>query len=139
MSIPLRTKWLGIRDSDPTTDELAQFGEGAWWFNTTDKRFKWYNGSAIEDLPMAIRTASSDLVTIPIGGGSATVSLSAADFNLSKIGYILDLEVERKAPIVNDVYAPSYGINATGDGVGVTLAAASGTTLSVNVMVLGTP
>ena len=86
-----------------------------------------------------IRSAKSGDVTIPIGGGSATVSLTLSDFNLSRFEVILNVKVERKAPIVNDVYEPSYGFNATGDAIGLTLAAGTGTTLVAEVTVLGNP
>lgn len=130
----VRTKWLGVLSSDPSTTGLEA---GSWWFNSTEKRWKYYDGVEIRVLPLPIKTATSADVTIAIGGGSATTSLSAADFGLTKIEYIMDVEVEREVPIVNDVYAPSYGINATGDAVGITLSAGSGTTLAARVTVLG--
>jgi len=77
-------------------------------------------------------------VTIPVGGGSATASISLSSFGLtSKIEAILSVNVKRQAPVVNDVYAPSVGINATQDAVGITLAAGTGTTLLAEITVLG--
>jgi len=139
MAIPTKPKWLGVRDSDPSTDELNRVGPGAFWFNSTEKRFKWWDGVAIEDLPVAIKGAYSPAITIPIGGGIVTVSISASSFGLSKLLHVLDCRVYRAAPVVPDVYAPSYGVNATGDAVGITLAAGSGTTLYTYVVVLGQP
>jgi len=77
-------------------------------------------------------------LTIPIGGGRATTSLTLSDFGLdTKIEFIVNVNVNRKTPIVNDVYEPSAGINETSDAVGVTLSAGSGTTLATEVTVLG--
>ena len=138
MTVPMKTKWLGIRTADPSTDELTNTGEGSWWYRSDLKRWRWYDGTEIKDLPITIKEATTADITIPIGGGSATVSLTTADFGLSsRIDYILDLKVEREVPIVDDVYAPSYGINATGDAIGITLAAGTGTTLRAAAVVLG--
>ena len=128
-----QTKFLGFLSSDPDPTTIE---EGSWWYNTTEKRWKYYDGSEIKDLPTVIKKASVT-VTIPIGGGLVTTSLSAADFGLTKIERILDVVVHREAPVVPDVYAPSYGINATSDGVGITLGGGTGTTLRVEVTVSG--
>jgi len=86
---------------------------------------------------LSVKTASAT-VTIPIGGGSATASLTLADFNLSyKIEAILHIGVRRQAPIVSDVYSPEGGINAAGNAIGLTLYAGTGTTLSVDAIVAG--
>jgi len=83
-----------------------------------------------------MKTASGSVtVTIPIGGGSATASISKPA-DLSKIGAILTFRVRREAPIVNDVYDPSFGINASQDAVGITLAAGTGTTLTAEALML---
>jgi len=74
-------------------------------------------------------------VTIPIGGGSATASI-AKPATLTGIGAILSFEVVREVPIVDDVYEASYGINASGDAVGVTLAAGTGTTLTARALMM---
>jgi len=77
-------------------------------------------------------------LAIPIGGGRAVTSLTLSDFGLdTKIEFIMNVGVNRKTPIVNDVYEPSAGINDTSDAVGITLAAGTGTTLQAEVTVLG--
>ena len=130
----VRTKWLGVLTADPTTG----LEEGSWWYRSDLKRWRWYDGSEIKDLPITIKEATSADVTIPIGGGSGTTSITITDLGLStRIDYILNLEVERRVPIVNDVYAASYGLNAAADAVGITLAAGTGTTLAAKASVLG--
>jgi len=85
---------------------------------------------------LSVGSASLTL-TIPIGGGRATGSISLASFGLdTKIEYILDVRIDRKTPIVNDVYEPSYGI-VDNTVVGITVAAGTGTTLTANVLVIG--
>jgi len=130
----VKTKWLGVLSSDPDTAGLE---EGSWWYNSSENRWKFYDGNEVRVLPVPIKKATSADVTIPIGGGSATVNVTASDLGLTKIEYVVNLSVKRKAPVVNDVYAPSYGINATNDAIGITLAAGTGTTLAVEVTVLG--
>lgn len=135
MVIPKRTKWLGELAADPSPAEIE---EGSWWYNTTEKRWKFFDGSEIRALPIKIKEAVTPDLTIPIGGGSATASVTIADLGLStRIEWVVDVEVERRAPVVNDVYAPSYGVNATGDAIGLTVAAGTGTTLAVRVVALG--
>ena len=86
---------------------------------------------------LTIKRASTT-VTIPIGGGSATASLTLSNFGLTKkIEVLLSVVVRRQTPIVSDVYAPSAGINASLDAVGLTVYAGSGTTLAVDVTVMG--
>jgi len=83
-----------------------------------------------------IKSASLTL-TIPIGGGRVTGTRTLADFGLNKkIEYIIDVEIDRGSPIVNDVYEPSYGITPA-NTVGITLAAGTGTTLTANILVMG--
>ena len=77
--------------------------------------------------------------TIPIGGGSATGSIDAATFGVSTIDYIVNFSVNRKDPVVNDVYQASYGLNAGADAIGITLAAGTGTTLEAEVEIIGIP
>ncbi|MHC1572237.1 MAG: hypothetical protein ACXQTL_05760 [Methanosarcinales archaeon] len=86
-----------------------------------------------------IRSAKTSDLTIPIGGGIVTASLSLADFGLSRFEVILNVRAIRKEPVVGDVYEPSVGFNATGDAIGLTLAAGTGTTLAAEVDVLGNP
>jgi len=84
------------------------------------------------------KTASATL-TIPIGGGSVTGSITAADLGLSSIDYVVSLRVKREVPIVDDVYQVSYGLNAGLDAVGITVAAGTGTTLTVEAEAGGAP
>jgi len=88
--------------------------------------------------PRRLGKASTADLTIPIGGGRVATSVSLADLGLdSAIEAVLNVNVERKAPIVDDVYEPSAGINATADAVGTTIAAGTGTTLQAELTVLG--
>jgi len=89
--------------------------------------------------PRVIKKASTGLLTIPIGGGSVTASLTTTDLGLSSLELILNVRVIRHDPVVNDVYEPSYGFNASGDAVGITVAAGTGTTLEAEALVLGSP
>ena len=89
--------------------------------------------------PRIIKKVTTPDITIPIGGGSATADLTLSDFGLSTFEVILDVEVERKIPIVDDVYEPSYGFNSGLDAIGITVAAGTGTTLAAEVTVLGIP
>ena len=93
----------------------------------------------LEDINSKIKTAKTSDLTIPIGGGSVTATLTLSDFGLSSFDAILNVEIERKTPIVNDVYEPSYGFNSGLDAIGITLAAGTGTTLAAEVTVLGIP
>jgi len=86
---------------------------------------------------LSVKSASKT-VTIPVGGGSATTSITLSDFGLSsKIEAILNVRITRKTPIVNDVYEPSYGITSSLDAVGLTLYAGTGTSLTVECTVFG--
>jgi len=87
---------------------------------------------------LSLGEATTPSLTIPIGGGTITTSLTLADFGLRKeIEMIVNVKVERLPPVVQDVYTPSYGINTTLDAVGITLSAGTGTSLMVMVVVLG--
>jgi len=80
--------------------------------------------------------AKTGSLTIPIGGGRAEASITLSDLGFdSKTEYVIDVRVERLAPIVNDVYEPSYGISD--NTVGLTLFAGTGTTLRADVLALG--
>jgi len=81
--------------------------------------------------------SASRTVTVPIGGGTVLVTITAADLGFARVDCVLNLRVERLAPVVPDVYSPSYGINATSDAVGITISAGTGTTLRVTVEALG--
>jgi len=88
--------------------------------------------------PRRIAKASTAELTIPIGGGRVTATLTLADFGLAtKIEALISIMVIRKAPVVDDVYEPSGGINATADAIGLTLAAGTGTTLIAEASVVG--
>ena len=132
-----RSKFLGHRSSDPTTEELNLVGPGAWWYREDLGIFKYWDGSEIRYLPVKFKEASSGKITIPIGGGIVTGSIAASSFGLSKILAVVNVRVIRHEPVVADVYAPSVGINATGDAVGYTVAAGTGTTLELVVSVYG--
>jgi len=84
-------------------------------------------------------SSGSGTVTIPIGGGSVTTSLTTSDLGLDtpKIKYILNFRIVKSDPPTTDIYAPQYGINASEDAVGITLAAAVGTTLTFEVRAAG--
>ena len=88
---------------------------------------------------LAVNTAGGTLTfTIPVGGGSATGSISLSNFGLkSKIEGILNVKIKRQAPVTNDVYMPEYGINSSQNAVGITLYAGTGTTLIAEVTVFG--
>jgi len=46
--VPQQAKFLGTVTSDPTNANLLASGEfGWWWFNTTDNKFKFWDGSDI--------------------------------------------------------------------------------------------
>jgi hypothetical protein len=77
-------------------------------------------------------------VTIPIGGGAAFVNFFLSDFGFStEIDAIIHVNVSQIAPITNNVYAPSWGINTNSTALGVTVSAGSGITLGVSVLALG--
>ena len=132
MATPIRTQFLGKLSSDPTPTEAGQ-----WWYNTTEKRWKYYDGEETRILPSRLKKASVT-VTIPIGGGRVNTSLTLTDFGLNNaIEYIINVNVIRRDPIINTVYAPSAGITLNSQAVGLTLAAGAGTTLTAEVTVLG--
>jgi hypothetical protein len=85
----------------------------------------------------SLAKATSSDVTIPIGGGSATSSLTTSDFGLRKIETIVHVRVIRKAPVVNDVYEPSAWVEPDGSAIGLSLFAGTGTTLAAEVVVAG--
>jgi len=86
--------------------------------------------------PRRFRLLTSGVVTIPIGGGRVTTTVSKpADF--TRIEFILHVNVKRLSPEVDDVYEPSVGINATQDAVGLTLVAGTGTTLQAEIGIIG--
>jgi len=74
-------------------------------------------------------------VTIPTGGGSVPVSVTIAE--LSKIYYVAEVRINTD-PKVNEVYVPQ-GITVTGNVVGLTVSAAVGTTVYVEVFAYGLP
>jgi len=44
MSLPLRTQYLGSLVADPAVGELVS---GNWWYNSSDREFKFFNGEII--------------------------------------------------------------------------------------------
>jgi len=88
----------------------------------------------LDDLNVKV---ASKTVTIPIGGGTVLVDITAAEFGFTRVDVVLDLRVARLPPVVPDVYLPSYGVNATNDAIGITISAGTGTTLRIGVAALG--
>ncbi len=86
---------------------------------------------------LSIAETTSSAVNIPIGGGSTTTTVTASNLGLSKIQAILNVHVERQSPETDDVYEPQYGLNSGENAIGLTLYAASGTTLTATTSVLG--
>jgi len=80
--------------------------------------------------------SASGTVTIPIGGGNAALNITVTAFSV--IDYVLDVKITAANPDVDDIYHPR-GIKVTGNVVGLTLAAGTGTTLTVEVAVSGHP
>jgi len=81
--------------------------------------------------------SSAKTVTMPLAGGIVTTSVNAADLGMAKINFVLNVQVVKTDPEISDVYYPQYGINATGDAVGITLATGTGTTLTYSVTAFG--
>jgi len=135
--VVIRTRFLGFRNEDPSAEELAEAGPGSWWFRSDLKQWKWYDGNEIKILPITVKSFTTADITMPLAGGIVTTSIDAASFGLTKIQEIIDLRIKREAPVIAAVYEPSYGINETGDAIGVTLATGTGTTLKVEATVLG--
>jgi len=137
MPVPERTKWLGVLSADPDTKTI-EYEPGCWWYNSTEKRWKFWDGSEVRVFPVRVKKAATGDLTIPIGGGSVTASVTIADLGLaSKIELLIGTNILRKVPIVDDVYAPSAGINTTLDAIGITVAAGTGTTLVAEVVAVG--
>jgi hypothetical protein len=73
-----------------------------------------------------------------VGGGLVSGTVPANSFGfLSKITFIVEVEVDRGLPITASVNEPSYGLSAGGTTLGITLSAASGTTLTANILAVG--
>jgi len=82
--------------------------------------------------------ATTGDLTIPLNGGSVTTSIALSDFGLdSKIEMLVQVNIARKEPVVDNVFAPSAGPNASNDAIGLTVAAGQGTTLSATCTALG--
>lgn len=82
--------------------------------------------------------SASEIVTVPVGGGETYLNLPITSFGFqSKISAVLSVNVVRQPPIVDAVYTPAYGITSGGTVVGLTLSAAVGTTLNVQVLAMG--
>lgn len=62
MTLSIRTAFLGLLDSDPPISELRS---GQWWYNSTEKAFKFYNG---------------EIIAVLGGTYSKTVSMPAEQF-----------------------------------------------------------
>jgi len=88
---------------------------------------------------LLVKIAKKEDITIPIGGGSVTVTLNAADFGFeSYISQILYINVIREEPVVDDVYRADVStIAPRADSVNIRVAAGTGTTLSLEVSALG--
>ena len=124
----VRTKWLGVLTADPTTG----LEEGSWWYNSTEKRWKFFDGDQIRELPTRLEEDSAS-VTVPFGGGDTPVNVTIS--NLTTIEKIEDIRLSTDPEC--DPGTPANAI-VTGNVVGMTLyGVPAGTTITVNVLASG--
>jgi len=74
------------------------------------------------------KDSATNSVTIPLGGGSAAITVTLS--GLSSIDYVTNIQVTNIDPDTQDIYSPR-GMKVDGNVVGMTLAAGTGTTLTV--------
>jgi hypothetical protein len=124
--VPIRTRYLGSFTSDPTPTEPGQ-----WWYNETEKRFKFYDGASI--LVFGRRLAAGTTTTVYDSGGDKEIVVTVS--GLTNIEYTIrykfttDPAVDSGKPI-NEVI--------TGNVVGFTLVGlGAGTTLTTEVLATG--
>lgn len=125
---PTRTQFIGIRASDPSVVGLVS---GQWWYNTTEDRFKYFNGSSIIAFEKEPSEGTHTLVVPSAGNYKLSITISG----VSTITYLLNLRVNTE-PVV-DPGTPTC-IHIAGNVVGLTLiGVGGGTTLTGTATVLG--
>ena len=122
-----RTRYFGLRATDPA---LAGLQQGAWWYNTTEQRFKWYDGTSVRPIGR-FEEDSNDLVVATAGDYVINVTIAA----LTTVEYVHNIRIDT-SPVVDPGTPTNLRINA--NIVGFTLmGVGGGTTLTAYVLALG--
>lgn len=80
------------------------------------------------------KKTGSTTLTIPVGGGSASKTFAVAEFGVVEL--ILNVRITDTNPKTGNIYYPQVWLNG-GNVVGVSLGGTVGTTVSLEVDVLG--
>lgn len=125
---PARGEYIGRRASDPS---VATLTSGQWWYNTTENRFKYFDGTSVIVFEKAPAEGTETLVVATAGNYHLSITVSG----ISVINYILNIRVNTN-PVV-DPGTPTC-ISKIGNVVGMTLiGVGGGTTLTGTVTVFG--
>lgn len=122
-----RTRYYGVRAGDPSTVGLQVW---SWWFNSTEQRIKWYDGTSIRPIGR-YEEDSEELVVSTAGDYVMSVTITA----LTTVEVIHDIRIDTD-PVVD----PGTPTNAqiAANVVGFTLmGVGGGTTLTAYVMARG--
>jgi len=122
-----RTRYFGLRAADPG---LAGLQTGAWWYNTVERRFKWFDGTMIRPIG---RFEEDDEIQVVAAAGDYVFNVTIAA--LGTVEYVHNIRIGTD-PVV-DPGTPT-NVQTTANVVGFTLmGVGGGTTLTAHVMALG--
>lgn len=122
-----RTRYFGLRSGDPS---IVGLQAGAWWFNTTERRFKWFDGLIVLSIGR-FEEDSDTLIVATSGDYVMNVTIAA----LGTVEYVHNIRIDTD-PVV-DPGTPT-NVQTTVNVVGFTLmGVGGGTTLTAYVMALG--
>lgn len=122
-----RSQYYGVRTGDPSVVGLQVW---SWWFNSTEQRIKWFDGTSIR--PIGRFEEDSDTLIVATSGDYV---MNVTIASLGTVEYVHNIRIDTD-PVV-DPGTPT-NVQTTVNVVGFTLmGVGGGTTLTAYVMALG--